>query len=104
LLFYSELLHISEDSVTGDDQQTQHVINCAVLPRLHKLLSNDGKGILKEACWAPSNIASGSKQQLQAVIDHNISPALAHTLETEDFEIRKECAWAISNATSGDNV
>ena len=81
MLFYSELLHISEDSVTGDDQQTQYVINCAVLPRLHKLLSNDGKGILKEACRAPSNM-----------------------LETEDFDIRKECAWAISNATSGDNV
>ena len=87
--------------VTGDDQQTQLVINCAVLPCLHQLLSNDRKGIRKETCWTLSNITAGSKEQLQAVIDHQIIPQLVHMLESEDFDIRKECAWAISNATSG---
>ena len=87
--------------VTGDDNQTQLVINCSVLPCLLALLDSDRKGIRKETCWTISNITAGSKDQLQAVIDHRIIPKMIHMLDHEDFDIRKECAWAISNATSG---
>ncbi|KAJ1476298.1 armadillo-type protein, partial [Baffinella frigidus] len=67
--------------VTGDDNQTQLVINCSVLPPLLSLLGNvlpcllsllgnERKGIRKETCWTISNITAGSKEQLQAVMDH----------------------------------
>jgi len=85
--------------VTGDDEQTQTVIDCGVLPCLHQLLSNDCQRIRKDTCFALSNITAGRKEQIQAVIDHNIFPPL---LEIEgDLEIRKDCAWAICNAISG---
>ncbi|MED6167181.1 hypothetical protein PIB30_000433 [Stylosanthes scabra] len=65
--------------VTGDDMQTQVIINHQALPCLLNLLSNNyKKSIKKEACWTISNITAGNKQQIQ-----------------------KEAAWAISNATSG---
>ncbi|CAM6078468.1 unnamed protein product [Sphagnum tenellum] len=88
--------------VTGDDLQTQFVINNQALPCLLALLTrNHKKSIKKEACWTISNITAGNKDQIQAVIDANIIPPLVSLLATAEFDIKKEAAWAISNATSG---
>ncbi|GMI88870.1 importin alpha isoform 4 [Hibiscus trionum] len=88
--------------VTGDDNQTQFVIDNKVLPQLYQLLvQNHKKSIKKEACWTISNITAGNKGQIQAVIEANIILPLVHLLQHAEFDIKKEAAWAISNATSG---
>ncbi|KAK9136656.1 hypothetical protein Sjap_007250 [Stephania japonica] len=88
--------------VTGDDLQTQFVIDNRVLPCLHQLLTQDNKkSIKKEACWAISNITAGNKGQIQAVIDANLILPLVKLLEHAEFDIKREAAWAISNSTSG---
>ncbi|KAG6532156.1 importin subunit alpha-1b-like [Zingiber officinale] len=88
--------------VTGDDVQTQYVINHQALPCLLNLLThNHKKSIKKEACWTISNITAGNKDQIQAVIVAGIIGPLVHLLQTVEFDIKKEAAWAISNATSG---
>ncbi|KAG6486692.1 hypothetical protein ZIOFF_055271 [Zingiber officinale] len=88
--------------VTGDDVQTQYVINHQALPCLLNLLThNHKKSIKKEACWTISNITAGNKDQIQAVIVAGIIGPLVHLLQTAEFDIKKEAAWAISNATSG---
>ncbi|KAK9086336.1 hypothetical protein Syun_028730 [Stephania yunnanensis] len=88
--------------VTGDDVQTQFIINHGALPCLLNLLTNNHKkSIKKEACWTISNITAGNKDQIQAVIAANIIGPLVHLLQTAEFDIKKEAAWAISNATSG---
>ena len=52
--------------VTGDDHQTQIVINCSALPYLLNLLTTSPKkSIKKEACWTISNITAGTKAQIQ---------------------------------------
>jgi len=87
--------------VTGDDLQTQVIINCGGLPALASLLQADKKGIRKEACWTISNITAGNKDQIEQVIAANIFPLLIDLLRTGDFDVQKEAAWAVSNATSG---
>jgi hypothetical protein len=87
--------------VTGDDVQTQVIINCGVLPTLLKLLSSPKEGLRKEACWTISNITAGNCAQIQAVIDANIIPPIINIMALADFKTRKEACWAISNATSG---
>ncbi|PSS18969.1 Importin subunit alpha-4 like [Actinidia chinensis var. chinensis] len=88
--------------VTGDDSQTQFVIDNHVLPCLYQLLTqNHKKSIKKEACWTISNITAGNRSQIQAVIEANIILPLVHLLQNAEFDIKKEAAWAISNATSG---
>ena len=88
--------------VTGDDMQTQIIINCGALPCLLNLLqTTHKKSIKKEACWTLSNITAGTKDQIQAVLDAGIIPPLVNLLATAEFDIKKESAWAISNATSG---
>ncbi|XP_052619533.1 importin subunit alpha-1a-like [Lactuca sativa] len=88
--------------VTGDDMQTQYIINHQALPCLLNLLTNNHKkSIKKEACWTISNITAGNKEQIQTVIEANIIGPLIHLLQNAEFDIKKEAAWAISNATSG---
>lgn len=87
--------------VTGDDVQTQVIINCGALPALLSLLGSPKDGIRKEACWTISNITAGNSTQIQSVIDANIIPPLINLLSHGDFKTRKEACWAISNATSG---
>lgn len=88
--------------VTGDDHQTQVVINHNALPCLLSLLYSPKKGIKKETCWAISNITAGNPAQIDAVIQANIIQPLIHMLNSaEYFEIKKEAAWAICNALSG---
>ncbi|KAF9619948.1 hypothetical protein IFM89_010564 [Coptis chinensis] len=88
--------------VTGDDMQTQAIINFQALPCLLSLLTNNHKkSIKKEACWTISNITAGNKDQIQAVIAADIIGPLVHLLQTAEFDIKKEAAWALSNATSG---
>lgn len=87
--------------VTGDDLQTQIIINVSALPCLLALLNSHKKGIRKEACWTISNITAGNRTQIQAVVEAGIIPPLIHLLATAEFDIKKEAAWAISNATSG---
>jgi hypothetical protein len=87
--------------VTGDDLQTQIIINVSALPCLLALLSSPKKGIRKEACWTISNITAGNRTQIQAVIEAGIIPPLINLLANAEFDIKKEAAWAISNATSG---
>ena len=54
--------------VTGNDQQTQTIINCGALGCLLLLLNTSHKkSIKKEACWTISNITAGTKEQIQAV-------------------------------------
>ena len=53
--------------VTGDDVQTQVIINSGALPALLSLLSSTKDGIRKEACWAISNATSGGLQKPQQI-------------------------------------
>lgn len=87
--------------VTGNDNQTQLILNCNALPCILQLLSSQKETIRKEACWTISNIAAGNRQQIQAVIDAQIFPSIVDLLSKADFKTRKEAAWAITNATSG---
>lgn len=88
--------------VTGDDVQTQCIINHGALPSLLSLLThNHKKSIKKEACWTISNITAGNKEQIQAVIVAGLFGPLVNLLQNAEFDIKKEAAWAISNATSG---
>ncbi|XP_057508732.1 importin subunit alpha-like [Actinidia eriantha] len=88
--------------VTGDDIQTQVIIDHQALPCLLNFLThNFKKSIKKEACWTISNITAGNRDQIQAVFDAGIIAPLVQLLQNAEFDIKKEASWAISNATSG---
>ncbi len=87
--------------VTGDDIQTQTIINSGVLPALLMLLNSPKESIRKEACWTISNITAGNPIQIQAVLDANLAAPLIDILGRGEFKTKREACWAISNATAG---
>ncbi|CAF4812528.1 unnamed protein product, partial [Rotaria socialis] len=55
----SSALRAVGNIVTGDDHQTQAVLDAGVLPHLLALLNSTKESIKKEACWTLSNITAG---------------------------------------------
>lgn len=93
-------LRVVGNIVTGDDVQTQVILNSGALPHILHLLSSEKESIRKEASWTISNITAGNRTQIQAVIDAHIFPVLINILKNDEFKTRKEAAWSITNATS----
>jgi len=54
--------------VTGDDTQTQKVVDNGALTLLKNLFQHSKAQIVKEAAWAVSNIAAGNPGQIQVFI------------------------------------
>ena len=48
--------------VTGDDDQTQYVINAGALEALNNIIYHKKKTVRKEVCWSLSNITAGNPQ------------------------------------------
>ncbi|KAJ1283677.1 hypothetical protein BS78_03G146900 [Paspalum vaginatum] len=95
-------LRVIGNIATGDEAQTQCIVDHQALPYLLDLLiTNPNKDVKKEACRTISNITAGNRKQIQAVINGNIIGPLVHLMRTAEFAIGSEAAWAISNATWG---
>lgn len=91
--------------VTGNEDQTQTVVDSGALVSLSKLLKHKNKSIRREACFTISNITAGSETQITAVIETKLIPRLNNILRSsKDADVKKEAAWAISNVTSGGNA
>merc|ERR1712113_124008 len=87
--------------VTGDEHQTQAMLQSGVVGPLMHLLNHSKKNIRKESCWTISNITAGSRSQIQDVLNAGLMLPVVTLLATADFEIKKEAAWAIGNAIAG---
>ena len=93
-------LRLVGNIMTGNDAQTQEVIDLGVLPILVSLLDHPKKNVRKEACWSFSNVASGTPTQVQAIMDTpDLIPKVIAMMENTDTELQKEATWLIANAT-----
>lgn len=93
--------------VSGNDLQTQAVLDANVVPALSPLLSHPKKNVRKETCWMLSNIAAGRVDQLNLLfnVPDLIPNVLMQLSSTTEWDVRKEAAWVICNiATVGQKV
>ena len=67
--------------VTGNDVQTDAIINACGIKYLCALLQHSRSNIVKEAAWTISNITAGNPVQIQHVIDAGVLPPLLHVLQ-----------------------
>ena len=89
--------------VSGEDHQTQAVVDGGALSVVVPLLSHAKKNIRKETCWLLSNVAAGNKSQLSALVNtpHLIEGTLCQLSSAAEWDVRKEAAWVISNIATG---
>lgn len=50
--------------VTGDDDQTDVVIEAGIINALCTIIGHNKKTVRKEVCWVLSNITAGTEDQL----------------------------------------
>ena len=75
--------------VTGTDEQTQFALDRGFLKLVPDLLESHYGNIVKEVCWAVSNICAGTKTQVQAVQDIGVIPTILRILREGDFKQQK---------------
>jgi hypothetical protein len=85
--------------LSGNEGQTQRMIDAGVIPALSELLEMDRKAIRQEAFWALSNIAAGNSEQVQALFDTTppVFPKVLEIVRTGTMDVRKEALWVVSN-------
>lgn len=90
--------------VTGNDRQTQAILDADFLKRMQFLLNHERRAIKKEACWVLSNIAAGTEKQIGYVLGkHGCMAQVAEMAEHATWEVRKEAIWVVSNVATGGN-
>lgn len=91
---------------TGDDRQTQAVIDAGLIPSLRKLLETkmkprECKEMQKEVMWTISNILAGTGPQIAAVAAGGLMEYVVRALESDSWDVKKEAVWCISNVVVG---
>jgi importin subunit alpha-1 len=108
-------LRLAGNIVTGDDAQTQSMINAGIVPAVvHGLASGHFRRITREAYWLLSNIAAGNRDQIQLLLDPcgdtqtvPASCAICALRECssdstpQTYDVAREAAWIVSNILSG---
>jgi len=95
------VLRIVGNIVTGDDKQTQAILDVDLLKPLTALTKSENVQIRKEACWVVSNITAGNSAQIQATIDAGLFPKILKIVKTDtNNQVKKEAVWVFGNALS----
>jgi len=106
----SACFRIIGNLVSGDDEQTQKVLNNDIVPVLSKFVMFNHSNIRKEVCWIFSNILAGTESQRKlvwqkpkegdSVLDQLVSLALTE----ESTSVIKELAWCFRTASEGRDI
>eukprot|EP00051_Salpingoeca_urceolata_P022821 m.379180 g.379180 ORF g.379180 m.379180 type:complete len:514 (-) comp20027_c4_seq30:3095-4636(-) len=93
--------------VSGNHTQTQAVIDAGCIPPLIAALENETDAVVKETCWALSNIAAGTQSQIESLLGHGaLEPVLRILGHTDEYSVKviKEALWIVSNLLVGSAV
>jgi hypothetical protein len=97
-------LRIIGNICTGDDEQTQYIMNLNILNQLKNLLHSKNLSIRKETCWVLSNVAAGNTNQVQQLINHKQIIARLIQISCEDeISAKREALWVLSNIADASN-
>merc|ERR1712224_985064 len=95
-------LRILGNFASGNEIQTQAVIDAGIINVSLTVLDNPKKSLRKEMCWLLSNISAGSQRQISSLLKvPKVAEKLIEFSMQADWETRKEAVWAVSNACTG---
>jgi importin subunit alpha-6/7 len=87
---------------SGNEEQTQSVIDAGLLNIALNVLNSGKKNLRKEMCWLLSNIAAGTPKQIASLMNtKHLSETLITLAVDADWDSRKEAIWAVSNTITG---
>ena len=75
--------------ITGTDKHTQFCLDKGFLACVASLLNHRKNSIVKETCWALSNVTAGTRMQVNNVVTYGLVPMVIKQLKSNDFKIQK---------------
>ncbi|CAD8066995.1 unnamed protein product [Paramecium primaurelia] len=91
-------LRILGNILTGNEEQTNVVLNCGVLQVFQNLLQNKKRTLRQEVCWSLSNIAAGSSGQVKQIIrDDQLLNSIFLLLNNETSNVIEQISFIFSN-------
>jgi hypothetical protein len=84
----------------GSETQTEHVVRLKALPALRGLLSHVDGDIVRDTCFALSNIASGTVSQVQTIIDGGVITSVVNVATSGDYRSRIEACYVLARCSS----
>lgn len=80
--------------------QAEALLSCGLISALSmKLANTDNPTVIKNLCFACSNIAAGNSSQIQRLIDGNIFPQLVQMFQSMEKQSQIEVLHVFNNAT-----
>ncbi|KAJ3429900.1 importin subunit alpha-4 [Anaeramoeba flamelloides] len=85
--------------MSGTEKQIQVVIDSGFLQDYLTFFSEkQPMSVLKEACWAISNLTSGNPSQIEHLIQNGIMEHLLELMKTPIYQLKIEAYWGVNNA------
>lgn len=72
-----------------------------MLDRLTSLLFQTNSSIVRECCWALSNIAAGPQTHIEAMIRSAAFERVLNLCHSKNIDNKKESLWVVCNAITG---
>eukprot|EP00347_Sterkiella_histriomuscorum_P007064 403350389 len=72
-----------------------------VLDRLSHMLFSSNSNVIKECCWALSNIAAGTQLHIQRMVESEAFARILNLAHSKNIDNKKEALWVICNSITG---
>ena len=100
----SPALRLTGNIVSGDEEDTQLLLNAGLLKVLAAFVQKANEIQKKEVLWIISNITAGTAQQVGLVINIGFIKYLITAANGESTTLQIEAIWGVCNAINGGTV
>lgn len=100
-IFVPALRSIGNILTSNDAKVIERCLWEGCLDKLTNLLYSSNSSIIKETCWALSNITAGPPHHIKKFIESTALDRIINLIHSTNIDNRKEALWVICNAVTG---
>jgi hypothetical protein len=100
-LFVPALRCLGNIVTTNDPEVVDRAIFEGAFERLTSILFSSNSGLIKECCWAFSNITAGPPRHIEKLVDSTAFERIVSLSASYNIDHRKEALWVLCNAITG---
>lgn len=86
---------------TNDTEIIERCLFHGVLTPLNNIMNSNSSNMIKECCWALSNITAGPASHIEAFVDSEIFNRIIQLTKSYSIDNRKEAVWVLVNGITG---
>lgn len=100
-IFVPALRALGNILTTNDHTIVERALFEGALEKLTSVLYGSNSNVIKEVCWALSNIVAGPPEHIMQLVDSSTFERVMYLAESFNIDHKKEALWVIVNAITG---